>query len=103
LSVYSARLRRYKTSNERKIQNRLFQNNEKLFYQRLNNTNEITIIPPTPEEIKTFWSGIWSQPKQHKDNAEWIIREENIQNDLQEQTDHEVTMDELITIIKKNT
>jgi hypothetical protein len=101
LALYSARLRRYKTSHERKTQNRLFQNNEKAFYQKLNAATKFTIVPPKQEEITTFWSEVWAQPKSHNEHADWITQEENRHHNIPEQANYMVTVEELKATIQK--
>ena len=100
LSVYSARLRRYQTSNNRKYQNKLFQNNEKAFYQNLNKT-DFKINPPTQDAIENFWASIWGQERQHKQNAPWITKIEQQQQNIPEQVFDTITAEELTTVIQK--
>jgi hypothetical protein len=61
LNIYSKRLKRYKNNKQRKFENKLFRNNEKLFYKNLadNKTQNNNGIPNI-NEIKEFWSNIWS-------------------------------------------
>lgn len=101
LAVYSTRLRRYKESFERKVQNHTFYTNEKKFYLGLNTEKDIKIIPPTKEEIETFWQSIWSVPVQHNDNTPWIRQEKQRCSDIPQQTDITITCDELQKIIGK--
>lgn len=76
LKAKAARIKRYKISKERREQNKEFQLNQGLFYKKLNNktmthnpTTESTI--PTTEEIRTYWSEIWTDPVNHN-QAKWI-------------------------------
>jgi hypothetical protein len=59
LNIYSKRLKRYKNNKQRKFENQLFRNNEKLFYKNLadNKTPNNNGIPNI-NEIKEFWSNI---------------------------------------------
>lgn len=100
LMIYSARLRRYKESNERRTDNALFNRNEKLFYRKITNTEKIEITPPSKEQVTEFWSGIWSKPVQHDHTASWIEQEENRQREVKEQTDYKITLEDLTTVIK---
>lgn len=101
LKVYAARLARYKESNQRKIDNRLFKNNEKGFYKKLSSKNIPEINPPTQEQITEYWKGIWSTPVQHNNAAEWIQQEEQRQKNIQPQENIEVTTEGLTEIINR--
>lgn len=101
LAAYSARLKRYNESSQRKIQNKQFNRNEKLFYKSLEKQEEIRIIPPNTNEIKNFWENIWSNPKQHKETATWITEEYDKNVNTPQQTDHIVTIEELRRTIQK--
>ncbi|CAH2105270.1 unnamed protein product [Euphydryas editha] len=50
------------------VSNRLKRNISTLSQERHNTRAEA----PTPETLKEFWSQIWEQPAEHKENAEWI-------------------------------
>jgi hypothetical protein len=71
LNIYSKRLKRYKNNKQRKFENKLFRNNEKLFYKNLadNKTQNNNGIPNI-NEIKEFWSNIWSNKVQFNNQAE---------------------------------
>ena len=71
LRIQSERMRRYKTSNERKQHNRKFLNNEKYFYNQIRE-DEIKIHEaPTKEALEEYWGSLWTQSKQHTEDAEW--------------------------------
>jgi hypothetical protein len=78
LNIYSKRLKRYKNNKQRKFENKLFRNNEKLFYKNIadNKTQNNNGIPNI-NEIKEFWSNIWSNEVQFNNQAEWIPNLEN--------------------------
>lgn len=101
LAVYATRLKRYKESNERRIQNTQFNKNEKQFYQNLDKKEETVITPPSIEEIKNFWENIWTKPKLHNDTATWITTEQERCRNIQQQADHIVTTEELTKTIQK--
>jgi hypothetical protein len=78
LNIYSKRLKRYKNNKQRKFENKLFRNNEKLFYKNLaDNKNQNNNGLPNINEIKEFWSNIWSNEVQFNNQAEWIPNLEN--------------------------
>lgn len=101
LAVYTTRLRRYKGSNERKIQNMQFNRSEKQFYQNLEKKEEIPIIPPSNDEIKNFWENMWSQPKLHNHTATWINTEQERHRNIPQQIDYIITTQELTKTIQK--
>jgi hypothetical protein len=73
LNIYSKRLKRYKNNKQRKFENKLFRNNEKLFYKNLtHNKTQTNNGTPNINEIKEFWSNIWSNEVQVNNQAEWI-------------------------------
>jgi hypothetical protein len=64
LNIYSKRLKRYKNNKQRKFENKLFRNNEKLFYKNLaDNKTQNNNGLPNINEIKEFWSNIWYMVK----------------------------------------
>jgi hypothetical protein len=78
LNIYSKRLKRYKNNKQRKFENKLFRNNEKLFYKNLtDNKTQTNNGTPNINEIKEFWSNIWSNGVQFNNQAEWIPHLEN--------------------------
>jgi hypothetical protein len=78
LNIYSKRLKIYKNNKQRKFENKLFRNNEKLFYKNLaDNKTQINNGLPNINEIKEFWSNIWSNEVQFNNQAEWILQLEN--------------------------
>jgi hypothetical protein len=85
LNIYSKRLKRYKNNKQRKFENKLFRNNEKLFYKNLadNKTQNNNGIPNI-NEIKEFWSNIWSNEVQFNNQAEWIP---NLENEIPDSND----------------
>jgi hypothetical protein len=78
LNIYSKRLKRYKNNKQRKFENKLFRNNEKLFYKNLtDNKTQTNNGTPNINEIKEFWSNIWSNEVPFNNQAEWIPHLEN--------------------------
>ena len=75
LTKYTTRLRSYTKSYNRSKHNKLFQTNEKQFYNTIakppgsttTTSNAINI-----EEIEKFWKAIWSEKRVHNLNATWI-------------------------------
>ena len=65
------RLKRYRQRVKQYRQNRIFQNNERKFYQQLGGHDTKTYQQPDAKETEQFWTKIW-QPKKHNEKAEWI-------------------------------
>ena len=63
------RLKRYRQRVKQYRQNRIFQNNERKFYQQLEGSDTKTYQQPDAKETERFWTKIW-QPKKHNENAE---------------------------------
>ncbi|KAI5692968.1 hypothetical protein M8J75_004967 [Diaphorina citri] len=81
LTVFSTRLRRYSKCNDRKKQNKEFQNNEKKFYRQLKagntNMNNENTNTPSLDQVTSYWSGIWTNNIEHNNRASWLRTEEN--------------------------
>lgn len=77
IAVYGKRIRRYNISYERKSQNRLFNNNEKTFYSKLNSEEKTnsTINLVSAEELEDYWSNIWKNKGEHEKEATWLSEE----------------------------
>jgi nucleosome binding factor SPN SPT16 subunit len=77
LSALVKRLRRYKTTTERKRKNKEFISNEKIFYRSLSDINSTNSNygTPTSDSLYEYWSSQWSNSKQHNDNVTWIMEE----------------------------
>ncbi|XP_044760212.1 uncharacterized protein LOC123317671 [Coccinella septempunctata] len=95
LMIYSKRTRRYRENN-------LFANNQKEFYRRLeDNQADIDKTPPQPEEMRQFWSNIWSHGKDHNTEAPWIKAELEDHSDLNEMAAIQVTENDVRATIKR--
>ena len=54
-------------------QNSLFENNQRQFYNELDQEEErCDGDQPVAEELKQFWGNIWSQSADHKKDAKWL-------------------------------
>ena len=69
------RLKRYRQRVKQYRRNRTFQNNERKFYQQMEDEHKI-YQQPDGKEIKRFWTKIWQpkkkKKKKHNEKAEWI-------------------------------
>ncbi|KAG6438808.1 hypothetical protein O3G_MSEX000243 [Manduca sexta] len=103
LNALASRLRRYKETTLRKVQNKQFGNNEKLFYRNLTSPNsspENNSPLPTPETLHTFWSNIWSNPVEHIENS-WIAEDRQTLKNIPEMEFDNIPIDLLKAVISK--
>ena len=94
-----ARLKRYQQRVKQYRQNRIFQNNQRKFYQQLGGDDNKIYQQLDAKETEWFWTKIW-QPKQHNEKAEWInhiTRELELEEGLKAQ----IHTDLLKTTLKK--
>ena len=77
ITAKAAKVSRCKARIEKFRQNKLFKNNQGRFYDELNGTAETNIAPDKGSSTE-FWSKIWSEPAEHKKDAEWLktVKEE---------------------------
>ncbi|CAB3232935.1 unnamed protein product [Arctia plantaginis] len=106
LALKVHRLKRYKKAQLRKNDNMLFTLNEKSFYRNLSKPQTATTRPenidiPTQTQLETFWSGIWEEPVQHNDKADWITEEENKWNSIEEMEFDCITEDDIAHVTGK--
>ena len=72
IKAFSLRLRCYITRQLKRLQNKLFHNNQSRFYDSLDKNDDIHPDLPSREELCSFWSGIWEVPAQYNKDALWI-------------------------------
>lgn len=102
LAVFSTRLKRYSKCDDRKRQNSEFQYNEKRFYRNMKNgankdtTPEPTSIP-TNDQIRTYWSSLWTQSAEYNRDANWLRDEANEANMVTPMEEPEIN----VTLIKQ--
>ena len=76
------KIERYSSRCEFHRQNKLFETNQKRFYDELENKGKEESTDnkqPDKEKVLKFWSNIWENEKKHNQDAEWI-------NDVKEET-----------------
>lgn len=99
LKVLANRLRRYRISYKRRIDNRDFTSNQRNFYRRLNNTDIVntgtTNQFPEPNEIHNLWSGIWGAPTNHKHNSDWLKSETQRMEKINQMIPTCITMEDI--------
>lgn len=76
IAALGNRLRRYHKRTQRYRQNNLFTSNQREFFRDLqkDQASENT-TPPKAEEMRKYWSDVWSQEKTHNTEAPWIRTE----------------------------
>ena len=97
----SAKLTRYEARTEQYIQNRMFQTNQTKLFQRLEKEDKSDDIRPESEDSVKFWSGIWSQPVVHNDEAQWLRKVEEKLRGLRKQEDILITTGKLKKQLQK--
>ena len=85
--------------NQYKI-NRMFFQNQKRVYQKMDSIININIEKPNAEESKQFWSNIWDNEKEHERNAEWL-RELRAEKDNMKQNDINITTEMIKEQVEK--
>ena len=104
LSVFSGRLKRYKSSNKRKQENSLFERSEKLFYRKLNDTaptNPRNNIYPTKDNIEEFWGTQLATPGECNLETEWLDEERAKCQTFDQMAFLPFSVDEVTNVIKK--
>ncbi|KAL0822073.1 hypothetical protein ABMA28_005438 [Loxostege sticticalis] len=109
LSLKAQRLRRYKKALERKEDNKLFSTNEKVFYRNLGqqNKSERDISEqgdkelPTSEDLKNYWASIWEKDAEYNFEADWIKKEENRFQNIEEMVFDDVNRDDIEMVTRK--
>ena len=76
LVVAGAKLEKYDNKTEQNRQNRLFESNQKRFFNELEGTQRESVITDA-EESRRFWSDIWDQAVTYRENTDWLRRAEN--------------------------
>ena len=99
ITAKAAKISRFKARIEQFRQNNLFKNNQGRFYDELNGTAETNIAPDKGSSIE-FWSKIWSEPAEHKKDAEWLktVKEEIV---IDQQQDLVITVEKVKSVLAK--
>ncbi|KAL0809154.1 hypothetical protein ABMA28_011389 [Loxostege sticticalis] len=97
-------LARYKKSQKRKDDNKLYNTNEKAFYRSLNNkgsaiSNESSV--PTEHELRAYWAYIWEARRDHNREAKWVVEEQNKRLNVEDMKFEEVNEEDIYTVTQK--
>ena len=57
---------------------------------------------PSIKEIKKFWKKIWSNEKEHNEEAKWIKREEERTKETEQQESEDIELKEVEFSLKKS-
>ena len=85
----AAKIKRYEQRRKQYKENIMFKQDQKRFYQELNDRVGNENVIPNADEIKKFWSDICSVDKEHNRNAEWL---NNIKNDVEDNQQEELAI-----------
>ena len=73
ITATAAKVKRYQGWVHSYRQNRLFENNQRMFYRELDQEKErCDDDQPVAEKSKQFWGIIWSQSADNKKDAKWL-------------------------------
>ena len=78
ITAKAAKIKRYESRVDQYQQNRLFQNNQKRLFAKLEGLETDNSIIPDAEENREYWNSIWSKQVVHNDKALWINELEKI-------------------------
>ena len=104
----SKRLKRYRTSNTRRLHNKQFINNEKQFYESLstgstnNNEQQATgqAVLPDADRTREFWEKIWGDSVQHKKTT-WLYDEKKETTNIKKMLEWKISVQEVELAVKK--
>ena len=85
LLAKSHKLKRYNERIQQFKLNRMFDQDQKRVYQKLNGNKRCENSIPNAEESEIFWSNIWSQEKLHESEAEWLKSLKGKKNDAHQE------------------
>ena len=80
----------------------MFINNQKIFFEKLRNTNSAKITnPPSQTRLENFWSSTLSTPSSHNKKAPWLQQEKLKNKNLQQDIWENITPVIFLTSLKK--
>ena len=85
IQVKAQRLRSYDKKIRFYRQNKIFKTDAKKFYREIGKGTINIEEPSVDEEMTKFWNDIWRKEKNVNNEAEWIRREEERVNEVEEQ------------------
>ena len=102
LQVKAQRLHRFDKRNKFFRQNKIFETDAKKFYREIGkNTISVEEIP-SEERVREFWESIWGNVKTHKEDAEWIRKLKDENEELHEQEWEDIQIEEVQEALRKS-
>lgn len=98
VAALGTRLRRYNKRTKKYSQNKLFCENQGVFYKTLSEKNTDEAVdkkPPQKENMSRYWRDIWSRPVKHQESEYWISDEEERCRNMPEMEITEVTKQDI--------
>ena len=95
LQAKAQRLRRYTKRSEQYKQNKMIREDSKRFYRELGEKTIQIEKPPDIREVKKFWQNILEQEVKHNEDAQWIIDQEEEQQQINQMEWKDLTVEEL--------
>ena len=100
LQAKSQKIKRYGERHRQYCENRLFENNQKQFYQRIQKSEDNVGVAPESGPTREFWQEIWSVNQEHNENATWMTKVRD-KLKVEQQQDLEINADDVSKVIAK--
>ena len=82
-------------------QNNTLKTDNKKFYRELRKSQVNVKNPSSKEEVETFWTSVWGTEKDFNEEAEWLKREEEQCEGLEQQKKDKIKVDEVKETLRK--
>ena len=76
IRIKAEKLKRYKARMTQYRQNKLFPCDQKTLYEELGGKRRETSDPPQADDVRKFWSEVWDELVQYKEDGEWLVKVE---------------------------
>ena len=94
-------MRRYNERLKFYPQNNTFKMGKNKFYRQLGKTQVTVVKPLSKEQVEKFWACIWGTEKEFNEGDEWLKREEEQYEGLEQQEWEEIKEVELKEALRK--
>ena len=102
VQVKAQRIRRFEKRTKFYRQNKIFKTDVKKFYLETGKQPIEIKEPPSIKEVEKFWKKIWSNEKEHNEEAGWIKREEERMKETEQQEWEDIELKEVEFSLKKS-
>ena len=102
IQLKAQRIKRFEKRSNFYRQNKIFQTDAKRFYREIGKQSTEIKEAPTIEKVQEFWQAIWSNPKEHNKEAEWLAREKLRMMDKEQQMWADISIAEIEASLKKS-